>query len=176
MRKFNLFLFLIFSGTFFGQDPIGATINGNLIDLRGSSIPMGNAVTIEGTPFYNPNWSRGTVTLQDKKKYEAVSLKLNLYSNDVHYIDETAKSELVAMKGTIQEIELEDVENDGKKVVFRCGYPTVGKNDRGTYYRVLTGGKMSFLLQFKKTIVEEKQFNAASVIQKFRTNKFTFFT
>jgi hypothetical protein len=174
MRSLSLFLLFFVTLACFGQDPIGGTINGTLIDLRGSAVPIGNALTIEGSPYFSANWSKGTITLSNKKKYERISVKLNLHTDDVLFIAEDTKNEMIALKGSVLEIEVSDPEKNDKLVLFRSGYPSVQSNSQKTYYNVLVDGRVSLLKQIKKTIIEEKPFNSASVIQKYKTEKFYF--
>ncbi len=170
MRSVNLFLLLSLAEACFGQDPT-STIDGNRLDLKGSIVFVGNAVSIDGTPYYNESWSRGSITLLNKKKYQGVSVKLNLQTDDVLYIDEETKKELIALKGSVWEVEVGDPEKNGLLVRFRCGYPVIGNNDVKTYYQVLEEGKATLLKQLKKTIDEEKPFNSATVIRRYETEK-----
>jgi hypothetical protein len=170
VRSVALVLLLSLAEACFGQDAT-TTSEGVRIDLKGSQIPVANAVSIEGTPYYNTSWSRGTLTLFNKKKYQGVSVKLNLQTDDVLYIDEETKKELIALKGSVWEVEVGDPEKNGLLVRFRCGYPVIGNNDVKTYYQVLEKGKATLLKQLKKTVNEEKPFNSATVIRRYETEK-----
>jgi hypothetical protein len=170
VRSIVLVLLLSLAKACFGQDAT-TTSEGVRIDLKGSQIPVANAVSIEGTPYYNPSWSSGSITLFNKKKYEGVSVKLNLHTDDVLYIEEKTKKELVAIKGSVWEVEVGDPEINGLLVRFRCGYPVTGNNDVKTYYQVLEEGKATLLKQLKKIVNEDKPFNSATVIRRYETEK-----
>ena len=150
----------------YSQGSSNYSLNSMLTDLKGEPLLAGNEVSVEGSPFYSSDWSRGSITLASGKKFVNVMVRLNLHSDRVHYLIEDTNTERVASISTITEVEFTDSETN-RLVRFRCGYPVAGKNDLKTFYKVLADGKATLLKQDKRILIEEKPFNSATITRRF---------
>lgn len=146
------------------------SLNSMLTDLKGEPLTAGNDVSIEGSPFYNTEWVTGMVTLNNQKRFDGVQLKVNLHSDNIHYFIPEIRSERVAASGMVSEVEFNEPVTNAR-VRFRCGFPVIGNNDLKTFYQVLASGKATVLKQIKKTLIEEKAFNSATITRRFDTEK-----
>ncbi len=171
MRTLVIIICLLLPGVCFAQNPASTSVNSILTDLKGSPIPVGSAINVDGTPFFNEAWSRGTVILFNGTKYENVILRLNLHTDEVHYQTGPLKSEMIAAKGSVKEVQLNDPERPQDIKIFRSGFPVIEKNDLMNFYNVLADGKVVLLKQTKKVITEDKPFNSATLIRKYEYQK-----
>ncbi|MFM7430813.1 MAG: hypothetical protein ACKO1F_13045 [Flammeovirgaceae bacterium] len=146
------------------------SVNGILTDLKGEPIKEGSTIVEDGSPFFNPEWTVGDLLLSNGTRYVGVFVKINLYSDRIHYQSRETKAESVAGEGIVHEIELKDP-TKLDPIRFRCQYPSIDKHDTKTFYQVLTDGKVQLLKQIKKIFIEEKAFNSATVTRRFDTDK-----
>lgn len=141
-----------------------------LTDLKGEPLLAGNEVHADGSPFYHPTWTVGTVKLVNNKELVGIPIKLNLHNDQVHYWLEETKSERVAGAGLVKEITFTDPQS-GVPVTFRCGFPAIAPHDGRTFYQVLEEGEATLLRQVKQILIEEKPFNSATIHRRYDTQK-----
>ncbi|MES1214150.1 MAG: hypothetical protein ABUT20_01435 [Bacteroidota bacterium] len=111
---------------------------------------------IEGTPFFNDKWKFGTLKLTNDKNYNNILLKLNLQSQEVHFLNQN-RSEMAVLPGTVKEIILTDTVNNQRILYdFRCGYSPVDNQNEKNFYLVLAEGKLSLLESLRKKVRETK--------------------
>jgi len=128
----------------------------NLQDLDGHSLLRKYDPDITGSPFINDNWVLARVTLSNGKQIGPVSVKLNIESNELHYLD-TAGKEMVAKEGSVRKVDCIDYyAKDSTRYVFKSGYPAIDKQDENFYYQVFTEGKIELLAKKFKYLRTEK--------------------
>jgi hypothetical protein len=119
----------------------------------------------EGSPYFKDEWSKGLLLLEKDKQYKGL-LKLDLYSNEVHYQDVKGNDFVVA-----QPI---------KKIVFTDDLATLGfvhasllpKSTvpfKADWYLELYTDSVSLYKYFVKQLSENRPYNSATYEQKIRT-------
>lgn len=128
----------------------------NLRDLDGNALLKKYDPGISGSPFINDNWVSSIVTLSNGKQLGPVSVKLNIESSELYYLDSAGK-EMVAQNGSVRKVEcLDYYGKDSIRYVFKNGYPAIDKQDENFYYQVFTEGKIELLAKKFKYIRSEK--------------------
>jgi hypothetical protein len=128
----------------------------NLQDLDGHSLLRKYDPDITGSPFINDNWVLARVTLSSGKQIGPVSVKLNIESNELYYLD-TAGKEMVAQNGSVRKVDCIDYyAKDSTRYVFKSGYPAIDKQDENFYYQVFTEGKIELLAKKFKYLRTER--------------------
>src|SRR4030095_609062 len=159
MKTFWLFVYSFSFQLSFGQiefrnSNVGRVMN--LQDLDGHSLLRKYDPDITGSPFINDNWVLARVTLSNGKQIGPVSVKLNIESNELHYLD-TAGKEMVAKEGSVRKVDCIDYyAKDSTRYVFKSGYPAIDKQDENFYYQVFTEGKIELLAKKFKYLRTEK--------------------
>ena len=128
----------------------------NLQDLDGHALLRNYDPDVTGSPFINDNWVLARITLSNGKQIGPISVKLNIESNELYYLD-TAGKEMVAQAGSVRKVDCIDYyAKDSTRYVFKCGYPAIDKQDENFYYQVFTEGKIELLAKRFKYIRTEK--------------------
>jgi len=159
MKTFWLFVYCFSFQLSFGQiefrnSNVGRVLN--LQDLDGHSLLRKYDPDITGSPFINDNWVLARVTLSNGKQIGPVSVKLNIESNELHYLD-TAGKEMVAKEGSVRKVDCIDYyAKDSTRYVFKSGYPAIDKQDENFYYQVFTEGKIELLAKKFKYLRTER--------------------
>jgi hypothetical protein len=112
---------------------------------------------IEGSPFFEDEWAIGSVILAQGGQFDSIRLRLDIQSEEVHYLDRSEK-ERVLPKGLVREM-IWFGSAGGKKdsTHFVCGFPPVEEQDAGCFYKVLTTGPLWLLFCPRKFISEQKK-------------------
>ena len=126
--------------------------------ISGSGKPFINpGIDIGGTPFFNDAWKYGTVKLADNSIHNNVQLRINLLSQEVHFLNQD-KLEMTGLPGVIKEVIFSDtVKNQKIQYDFRCGYSPVDNQDEKNFYLVLCEGKLNLLGSLRKKVRERKE-------------------
>jgi ribosomal silencing factor RsfS len=75
--------------------------------------------TINGTPFWQEKFLAATIYLKDEKSFGTCKVKINLATNDVHFLNSKGE-EQIAQSGIIQKIIIHHEDSAGKiSAVFR---------------------------------------------------------
>ena len=123
---------------------------------------------VSGSPFFNDKMMRGIIVSSDGTEYRNITLRLNLMESQVNFLNDK-KVEMVAGM-PIQEVTLLDsINQKNYHFVFSDHIKTADKPEKG-YYHLSQKGKAELYTQYKKTIKETRQFNAATYEQSIETN------
>jgi hypothetical protein len=173
MRKDLLLCLLMVSltGRVCSQDgfvPQARTLTFNVFDQSGKAF-VNPAPDVAGTPFLANDWKYGTLVLNTSRRYDSVRIRLNLYSQQVHFLN-SSNLEVALDKGYIKEI----IFSDGKGGVpggmhFQNGFPAVDGQDAGNFYQVLVQGKIWLLLSIRKIIAQDKDAMSDEVRREYKT-------
>jgi hypothetical protein len=159
MRKLFVFVCLVFS---FVSNAIAQNLN---LDVSGSAIGSNGVVRfndpslmgekrgvkvdysdIRGSCFLNSNWNPAVVRLRNKATIKFSKLRLNLFTNDIHYLDPTGL-ELAADSKIVDDILMFEPD-DSTKIVSRVKkYIVDGKE---SFFLELNQGRVVLL---KRTLV-----------------------
>jgi hypothetical protein len=126
--------------------------------FRQDGRPFINPVSdIEGTPFFTEEWEFSSITLSTGKVVTGIKTRLNLQSQELHFMDKN-NIEMAVPAGLVKDIRFLDPAGSDKKITaeFQCGFPPVDKQDEHSFYQVLSRGKIQLLLFRQKTIVMQK--------------------
>jgi hypothetical protein len=152
----SAFGFLVLGHATTAQIGFADTNNGRTMEMRDLN---GNSLLndkyqpdIEGTPFLIKDWKIATLVTKKGVQVNNVSVKLNIESNELYYLDSAGKT-WIANAGNVVKISLINFDGkDNTTTVFKCGYPAIGKQTNNYYYQVLADGKIALLKKLYKTI------------------------
>lgn len=119
----------------------------------------------EGSPYFKDEWSKGLLFLEGNKQYKGL-LKLDLYSNEVHYQDAKGNDFIATLPV--------------KKVVFTDALATFSfvhasllpKSTvplKASWYLELYSDSASLYKYFVKQLTENRPYNSATYEQKIQT-------
>ncbi len=123
---------------------------------------------VSGSPFFNDKMMRGIIVSSDGTEYRNILIRLNLMESQVNFLNDN-KVEMVAGM-SIREVTLLDSINQKNFLFVNANsLKTTDKPELG-YYQLLQKGKAELYTQYRKTIKETRQFNAATYEQSIETN------
>ena len=147
----------------------------NLADLNGNSFVKKYDPDIMGSPFIKDDWVTARLTLSGGKVMGPLSIKINIESNELYFLDSTGK-ELIAADGVVRRIDCVDFYvKDSIRYIFKNGYPPIDKQNENYYYQVLTEGKIELLAKKFKYIRSEKNELTGDVSKSFVEGSAVFF-
>lgn len=137
--------------------------------VGGEPIVMAKFVKlVEGSRYFKDDWMKGIIIMPSGQEHKNISLKLDLYENNVHYLDEKA-GELIA-SGLIKEVILIDEVNDvNYRFVHSSALEKITGVKKGWYQWLHTGTSASLYKFFNKTLVENKPYGSATTEQSIKT-------
>lgn len=122
---------------------------------------------VEGTPFYNDKWMKGTVYFEDGTGYTGLYLKIDMLKGNIHYMGEDDAEFIVDAK--LKKVVLTDTVS-GKSVEFiHSDYWSNEAVTRG-WYQVITEGNASLYKLDRKIIRENKRYGSSTTEQQIETN------
>src|SRR6476620_7129176 len=89
----------------FNNSNVGRVMN--LADLNGNSFLKKYDPDIMGSPFIKDDWVPARLTLSGGSVMGPLSIKLNIESNELYFLDSTGK-ELIAAEGVVRRIDCVD--------------------------------------------------------------------
>lgn len=133
-----------------------------LTDINGKMQPANlDNREIKGSPFFTEKWTQCIIRLSDNRQFEKVPIRLNLQTQEVHYLS-AKQEEMLAPEGIIREIQLEDTTETGiVSHTFLNGFPFIDNNDVYTYYDRLVNGNAQLLLFTRKKLMDLKTYGMA---------------
>jgi hypothetical protein len=164
--SFALIIFLISSATFsqaqltmdIGSQSSnwGSTNSVNVVDpatLGSKKVELLNYSDIEGSPFYNQKWSKAFLYLKNGNLVKIDRIKLNMYSNEVDYINNNNVEMVLEAVNFKKIIVMKQDDTSHIAAIFEC-YPDMTDATKGeAFYRVLNGGIIQ-LYTLEKTILK----------------------
>jgi hypothetical protein len=138
-------------------------------DAKGQVTARNEYVDIQGSPYLDPSWSKGTFTLSNGKIYKDMDIKYDLVKDKMYV--KGNNDELVALLDQVRDFSI-NVPVSGSAVTrhFRTGYTNIPATTNTYYFEVLTEGKTQFLKRSVKSILENKEYNSATVTKSFELN------
>lgn len=148
---------LLCAGLIFGSLEIHAQ-SMFLQDINGRPIFETSYVEIEGSPYLNEEWSRGTVkSKQNGKTYELAKMRYDTYKDELEYEENQKKYRFGK----------EITEFSTGNGVFRNGFPPIESQTERQFYHVLYDGNVKLLKRLSARIQTEKPYNSATTIKRF---------
>jgi hypothetical protein len=137
----------------------------NLGNMAGRPFQVNQFDNIKGSPYYIDSFSTCYFTMADGKTYTGIKMRLNLFSNDLHFISRDS-TELVVSKGSVKRIAFLQQDKDSLRFsVFSTGYPEVDNNDTYSYYEELASGRI-LLLKLTRRILQNQRLLTSSPLDK----------
>ncbi len=135
----------------FVQNDFGKTVK--VFDADGKSF-VNPYIDFEGSPFFISEWKYGKLKLSNQTEFTNVQFRLNLLSQQVHYLYNNV--EMVVTAGLVKEVTLYDTSRKGIFTYhFACGFPPVDNKTEKNFFLILCEGKVRLLeSEYKKDVVE----------------------
>lgn len=138
----------------FKNSNVGRTMD--IADLDGHSLLKKYDPEVTGSPFLKDDWVPAELTLSRGKQIGPLSIKLNIESNELHFLDSTGK-EMIAADGQVKKIDYMDYyTKDSTRYVFKSGYPSIAEQNENYFYQAFTEGRIELLARKFKYIRSEK--------------------
>src|ERR1700744_3425196 len=118
------------------QTEVRSAVAEVLYDGNGKRIES-HSSDIAGTPFFRDEWRLGSGTLQSNRRFDSVKIKLNLETQQGHFMDQN-NNEMALCKGYVKMIRFYDIlpDMDGP-AEFQTGFPAIDQQDQGSFYQII---------------------------------------
>ena len=167
--------FLAFAGCFLSMAAVAQqrTINVDKDDVNISNVfysisgePFVNAKFVSlvaGTPYFKEEWIKGALLLENGKQYKG-QLKLDLYDNEVHYLDSKGNEFITSIP--IRQI----IFTDPAYSFIHCSFlPKTVVGVKMGWYQQLYIDSTSLYKYYHKQLSENKPYNSATYEQTIKT-------
>ena len=134
--------------------------------VNGRSGYMIEGVEIEGSPFFNEQWSKGIVSFKNGKVVDRVPLQLSVYDGQLYYNVNGVANIFLDSIASVKF--LADDTLTGHNRVFEVIPVVLDKELFNTFVEVLADGHVR-LLKFEKKIIESYQDMNRAMHQRFKT-------
>lgn len=121
---------------------------------------------IEGTPFYNDKWMKGTVYFEDGTGYTGLYLKIDMLKGNVHYMGVDEAEFVVDEK--LKKVVLTDTVTGKSFEFLHSDYWDNKEISRG-WYQVVTEGNASLYKLDRKIVRENKRYGSSTTEQQIET-------
>jgi hypothetical protein len=127
------------------------------------------ANVIEGTPYFKDEWMKGIAIIKSGDQYDNQLLKLDLISNELHYLDSTGQ-EMITTEKVVEVILKDTLSGKQYRFVFSSAID-VPKSERplAGWYELLSMGAANLFCKHQKEIVETRPYGAATYEQSIKT-------
>lgn len=122
----------------------------------GDALSNGDGYLIKGNIFLHDDMHKGFITLQDGRSAKDVMLRYNLYNHEINYLEDKTEMILDASAPVHEFGYNYSIDDDIKNVLFRNGFPALGKNTSRTFYQVIVDTDIALLKYVSKKILEER--------------------
>jgi hypothetical protein len=159
---FLFFVFLVSSKIVLAQGSSGQ----NQVYMNGQLVKETDHSGIEGSPFFNDDWATGLVTLADGRTFKDMSLKYNVYTDEVYFKDQGGETR--AFSNPVSEFKIISTENgnSGSKD-FKSGYTIIPGYTAKSFFQVLSEGTVQLLKKYRRVVSETTGIDLGTVTKKF---------
>ncbi|GEM_PF-2788760 len=174
MYKILFFLTLLFWGNMQvnAQIAMNSGLKSFWEDINGSPLKIVSSFNIEGSPYYSDSYRSADVFLTNGKKYENISCKINLQTNEVLFLN--AKNEEISVITPIKEIRLYESLQEGKhnkSAILRTIDESPINSEKSKIAEVLVDGdSVSLYKNYLITYTDTKAYADATLLRTYRTN------
>jgi len=147
-----------------------------IFDQNGKSF-VNPYVDIAGNPFFLEELRLGEIRLKDQSVYRDVPVRLDLVSQEVHFI-QNGRTEMFLPAGLVSMLVLRDSTGVAPVTyIFQSGFPPIDNQSALNFYQVLSDGKIRLLKSLRKVIHQEKNEYTGETQREFREyEEYYFFT
>ncbi|MBU1011741.1 MAG: hypothetical protein KKG99_01935 [Bacteroidetes bacterium] len=152
---------ILIAGTIFGQDMFNHQSYGNFLinqEKMGLQRSILNVSDIEGSPYLDKTFIKGSVITRDSIQYQNVPLRYNIYNDEFEFQVNEEKYLTISDPASMLQISIEDA-------VFIY----LKKDNKYGYYQLLNDDKVKLLLCYN---VKFRQANVSNGINQARPPKF----
>ena len=162
-RFIHFICFLVLNFAALSQDSPDFNVTGlsmigklkyNLGEMMGMPFTAGSYTNIRGSAFYIDSFTSAVIGLSNGKLYEYDKVKLNLYSNQLHFLTPSGE-ERVAGDGTVRKLYFFVSEDSSHPVVFSSGYPSGYGYTNSSFFEEMNQGNLQVLRQISRTVVND---------------------
>lgn len=126
----------------------------NLGEMMGQPFTAGNYANVRGSAYLIDTFMSAAITLGNGKTYAVDHLKLNLYTNQVHFVTPDGK-EMVAGDGVVKRIFFFLTPDSSRPLVYSSGYPSNSGMTPYTFLEEMNQGDYMLLKQTLRTVVND---------------------
>ncbi len=108
---------------------------------------------IRGNCFWDSEWNAALLILKKGNNVKLKNVKLNLYTNDIHYLDNTG-AELVAAAGTTNVIFFDKKDTTKVSAIFQS-FSNLTEKNKESFGQVMAGGEIKLVKNYKVSLSKE---------------------
>lgn len=127
-----------------------------LIDINGVPYTDRNTVDLGGSPFFNDEFLKGSITLDDKSVFKGIFLRYDLETDQLVYRKSISSNSMLP-NGKVIGFTIE--QPNGTAANFKGVFKG---DDKDGFYQLLLEGNNSLLKKVKKKVVERVEYNSSS--------------
>ncbi len=158
MYLLNYILLFLISNTFV----VAVRAQSTLSYSDGRSVMETDYSNTIGSPYLVNDWSDGSVSLNNGKVYQNISLKYNEKDDELYFKND--KNEPMVFNDLVKSF---TIQVDNRVHFYRNGYPDGLGITNKSYLDVLVNGKVEFLKHNSKTVIDSKDYTSAVVNRRF---------
>lgn len=106
---------------------------------------------VKGTPYFNDEWLTGDVYFQDTTEINKISIRYNIYTDELEFINNTSGQVFVINSDKISGFRFHEPENP---LYFKYMSLKPKKPDEKSFFQILYEGKTRLLLKHKKQFIQ----------------------
>lgn len=172
-----LLIVILFAGSLVarGQDAVDFSVTNlsmigkmkfNLGDMMGQPFTAGNYINVRGSAFLLDSFTSAVVVLNNGKAYSYDKIRLNLYTNQVHFMTPDGK-EMIAGDGVVKKIFFFFTADSSRPTVYSSGYLPISGVTPYTFLEEMNQGDYAIVKQTSRTIVNDVGTSATPMGQHF---------
>jgi hypothetical protein len=124
---------------------------------------------VEGTPYFKDEWLKGSIIMPAGKEYKDISVKVDLFDNELHYLD--AKDVELVATSPVKEVVISDALGNSYRFVHTAFITQTAAAPKKGWLLLLSPGTASLYKSFTKVVSESKPYGSATTEQRMRTNE-----
>lgn len=123
---------------------------------------------IKGSAFSSPDWTKGTVHLDNNTTYTDLEMKYSDYEDKVLV---KKGNDVMEFDKRVKDFTLSVIKNDVPTLEhYRNGYKNVPGHNENAYFQVLADGKVQLLKKVMKKIRTENEYGSMTTNKSFSSN------
>jgi len=122
---------------------------------------------VEGSPYFQDEWMKGELKLNNGNIYSGIYLKLDLLGNEIHYQNKKGE-EMITTIQFEKLILFDTVMRTGFQFVHAEFIGSDPKPEKG-WYEKLTDGNVTLYKKYMKVLDEDKPYGSATTEQRIKT-------
>ncbi|WP_316832682.1 hypothetical protein [Pedobacter aquatilis] len=154
MKKVVLVITAIFAiiGSAKSQNMYGETLSGVPLKIKIYE-------NVNGTPYLNEEWTKGTVVLENGTKSGSLDLKFDLVAQELIFKD--ASGNPLNFANRVKEFVLQSSGNNQQ--LYRRNFPKTEDSTPDDFFQVISDKNVKLLKRTKKFIIDTKQYASSTV-------------